>query len=1233
MNSSDEIHDAYYISKLMTEVIEEIGPQNLVQVITDNGANFKRAGEILRPGATRFATNFIALRSLQQKKAALRTMFTSEEWTLSRYAGKTDGKQTEKFILNTRFWDCIAEIVVAVEPLYKVLRQVDMEKTPQMSHLYHYIHQAQEEIKRVMISPAKYEPFIKIISERWDNQMSRDIHIAVEWWLQFGNESPTLRKIATRILSQTTSSSGCERNWSTFALIHTKPRNRLSYARLEKLVYVHYNMRLRMRALQNEDREILHVDPFDVEFVQGDADPIIDWWSAMETDPPLLDEPGEPPRPSPIISDAIESESQPEDTDSQALERDVIFAPLDSQRVRQVRQRSTSNSPSSQLKGKKKAPSPSPSKAKGKGKGKRPIDHLDVFAEAEEDEEDEPSVHSSSSTEDRGDDDGAGGEETVVPSTPAPTDLWTNEQYFDHTHSRSGSRHDDIGSFSDMALETYGVDLSRTSSSGGSVMYSPHKGEVLVLADCKPSQLFDLSPIRQSYRLCEVSKGEYDDMPPNQYVIRASEKIEEAKDTDQNKQINSLFAIFLVNTITYNRILRAVNCELAKRRDLGLIQMVLQADPKEIGENSITEFNATGSIKGIDIGMCLSNLGLNESQRHAILSGIWESQCSRKKSINLVWGPPGTGKTKEIGEVALRLLELVKKFSVMNPCRMGDVVLFGNEERLRVNDDMREVFLDYRLKSLVTCFALTTGWKHCLSSTIEFFKDGVSLYKISLDDKKKTSLDNEEDGDGNNKPSDDEDYKESFLSFARKRFGNILEQCSSCFKTLYLHIPRAALSDANCKNIQILIDSLQSFKNLLSKNDAGTNLEKIFESNYEVEGVSLSNMLNFEGSNCSTAFKLRQSRAYCCKILTILQNSLDLPPVATKFGIKHFCLKRANLVFCTASISAKLCQLEVKKPFELVVIDEAAQLKECESLIPLQISSVRHAVLIGDEGQLPSLVKSKVSERAMFGRSLFERLSSLGHKKHRLNVQYRMHPAISLFPNANFYDNKILDGPNFAQISHRPTYLVGPMYGPYSFINIEHGIESLDSLGRIRKNDIEAVVILQILTNLRIGTMRRRRKLSVGVICPYSAQVLAIQERIGKTNQLNPYMSVKVNSVDGFQGSEADVIILCTVRANCAGSVGFLSDLNRTNVALTRARYCLCVLGNGPTLTSSGSIWAKLVFDAKARKCFFDAAEDASIACAIASAFSESCTVDSLNMDSLHISKSFYKVHHSYISH
>ncbi|WOL07362.1 hypothetical protein Cni_G16102 [Canna indica] len=244
----------------------------------------------------------------------------------------------------------------------------------------------------------------------------------------------------------------------------------------------------------------------------------------------------------------------------------------------------------------------------------------------------------------------------------------------------------------------------------------------------------------------------------------------------------------------------------------------------------------------------------------------------------------------------------------------------------------------------------------------------------------------------------------------------------------------------------------------------------------------------------------------------------------------------------------------------------------------MQIPGIDHTFLIGYECQLPALVKSKVAGDAMFGRSLFERLSLLGHKKHLLNVQYRMHPSISLFPNDNFYDKQILDGPIVTRMDYSRRYLPGPMYGPYSFINIEHGAEGFDKLGRSRKNDIEVAVNLQILSSLRIG-------------------------------------------------SEEDVIILSTVRSNADGSIGFLSNTNRTNVALTRARYCLWVLGNGPTLFNSGSIWAKLVSDAKDRQCFFNAAEDQGIATAICNAQLRHGSMDSLDMDSLHISRSWNRVH------
>ncbi|CAL5025806.1 unnamed protein product [Urochloa decumbens] len=112
-------------------------------------------------------------------------------------------------------------------------------------------------------------------------------------------------------------------------------------------------------------------------------------------------------------------------------------------------------------------------------------------------------------------------------------------------------------------------------------------------------------------------------------------------------------------------------------------------------------------------------------------------------------------------------------------------------------------------------------------------------------------------------------------------------------------------------------------------------------------------------------------------------------------------------------------------------------------------------------------------------------------------------------------------------------------------------------------------------------------KASVGVVSPYNAQVRAIQEKLGKIYSRYDGFSVKVKSVDGFQGAEEDIIIISTVRSNGAGSVGFLTNLQRTNVALTRAKHCLWIVGNETTLSSSNSVWQKIIKDAQDRGCFF----------------------------------------------
>nr|GLL47927.1 uncharacterized protein LOC109161799 isoform X1 [Ipomoea trifida] len=232
-------------------------------------------------------------------------------------------------------------------------------------------------------------------------------------------------------------------------------------------------------------------------------------------------------------------------------------------------------------------------------------------------------------------------------------------------------------------------------------------------------------------------------------------------------------------------------------------------------------------------------------------------------------------------------------------------------------------------------------------------------------------------------------------------------------------------------------------------------------------------------------------RSQCLALLKTLLYSLgelDLPYAATKYLIKDLCLKTSTLVFCTTSSSCKIHSIEME-PFNVLIIDEAAQLRECVSVIPLNLPGLKHAILVSDE--------------AGFGRSLFERLSSLGHSKLMLNVQYRMHPAISYFPNVSFYRGQVQDAAN------NLIYTVWRSTG---------------------------------------------KKLSIGIISPYTAQVVTIKDTIGrKYDNLNGF-AIKAKSIHGFQGGEEDIIIISTVRFNSSGSIGFMNSLQRTNVALTSTR-------------------------------------------------------------------------------
>lgn len=766
--------------------------------------------------------------------------------------------------------------------------------------------------------------------------------------------------------------------------------------------------------------------------------------------------------------------------------------------------------------------------------------------------------------------------------------------------------------------------------------YKTLPADIVVLADAKPESISDLQRVGSTWTFAlvtRISEENDNDSTSTHFKVRAAKDIE-VKDG----RGKSLFVIFLRNITTCKRIWNALHMF----GNLKIINRVLSTDTLA---DEICHLCSLQNDKWAEEFPTSFLSNLNESQSEAVLACLCKMQCNHKSSVELIWGPPGTGKTKTVSsmlftllklncrtltcaptnvaitEVASRVLNLVKESfetdSVEDTlfCSLGDILLFGNKDRLNVDSDIEEIYLDYRVKMLIECFGPLTGWRYSFTSMIDFLENCVSEYHISRENELINRKECEDKNEGESLVC------KSFLEFARKRFVSIASSLRKCISIFCTHISKSFLLEHNFKKMVCLMGLLNSFQNLLFRDDmVNEELEELFSSSVVDESSKFS---------VDASFLLFMKRCECLPVLRALRYSLDelkLPSAMNEDSIKEFCYRIASLFFCTAVSSYKLHSV-VMEPLNLLVIDEAAQLKECESAIPLQLKGIRHAILIGDERQLPAMVNSNVSAEAGFGRSLFERLSLMGHSKHLLNMQYRMHPSISFFPNLNFYSNQILDAPNVRHKSHVKRYLQGPMFGPYSFINIFGGREELDDVGHSRKNMVEVAVVMKLVRNLYKAWSSSEQMLSIGVVSPYAAQVMVIQERLGRKYESIDGFSVKAKSVDGFQGGEEDIIIMSTVRSNSGGSVGFIANHQRANVALTRARHCLWILGNGRTLECSESIWEALVRDAKDRNCFFNADEDKDLAKSILEVKKELDQLDDLlNGDSLLFKSARWKV-------
>ena len=294
-------------------------------------------------------------------------------------------------------------------------------------------------------------------------------------------------------------------------------------------------------------------------------------------------------------------------------------------------------------------------------------------------------------------------------------------------------------------------------------------------------------------------------------------------------------------------------------------------------------------------------------------------------------------------------------------------------------------------------------------------------------------------------------------------------------------------------------------------------------------------------------------------------------------------LQAADVICCTC-VGAGDPRLKNFR-FRQVVIDEATQAVEAEALIPISLGA-KQIVFVGDHCQLGPVVMCKAAAKAGLTQSMFERMVLIGIRPIRLQVQYRMHPCLSEFPSNMFYEGSLQNGVTEAdrQLLTLPGFngkedFPWPIPNKPMFFYSISGMEEISSSGTSYLNRTEASYVEKIVTHLlKMGVTPAQ----IGVITPYDGQKQYVYEYMRRSGSLAPslYESIEVASVDAFQGREKDYILVSCVRSSESQGIGFLSDPRRLNVALTRSRLGLILLGN-PRVLSKNALWAALLLHFK----------------------------------------------------
>ncbi|XP_041485065.1 LOW QUALITY PROTEIN: protein ZGRF1-like [Lytechinus variegatus] len=284
-----------------------------------------------------------------------------------------------------------------------------------------------------------------------------------------------------------------------------------------------------------------------------------------------------------------------------------------------------------------------------------------------------------------------------------------------------------------------------------------------------------------------------------------------------------------------------------------------------------------------------------------------------------------------------------------------------------------------------------------------------------------------------------------------------------------------------------------------------------------------------------------------------------------RLGKNKEMLSKVKVIGVTCAACSFPCIKNLK--FPVVLLDECSQMTEPSSLLPMARFGCEKLVLVGDPHQLdPTIQGSESAHKSGLEQTLFDRLSLMGYDPIMLRTQYRCHPCISSIANTLFYDGQLLDG---VIEEDRPPLL--PNLPTLCFFNISHGREMSSRDGSYFNDPEASFVVFLISSMMEMGISPS----DVGVITLYKAQVSRIRMLLqtSSTQKSSELKAIQISTVDAFQGGEKSIIILSCVRTQ---RVGFIDSDKRTNVALTRSKNHLLIVG-GMKMLSDNHLWGEII--------------------------------------------------------